>query len=96
MFKLFKIVVSLWIFIISLGVSFIILMSIAFTSPPLYYVLFTYLLSFLALIFGVFIAIKYYKNTKQPLSFINKFIIIPLFVTSIMTIIGPIVFNQFI
>lgn len=86
MFNLFKIIVSLWIFIISLGVSFIILMSTAFTSPPIYYVLFTYLLSFLALIFGVFVSIKYYKKTKILLGFINKFIIIPLFVTSIIYI----------
>jgi len=91
MFKLFKIIVSIYIFIISIFAALATFMvSIAMGlggGVPFLLPTFFYILSFLIPILGLIVSIKYYKNTKQQFGLLDKFIMIPLIVTPIILMI---------
>lgn len=85
MFKFFKIIVSLFIFIVSLIFAvFTYFVSGGMGLGGHEAATFVYVLSFLLPIFGLIAAVKFYNNTKQPIGFITKFIIIPLIITPII------------
>jgi putative Mn2+ efflux pump MntP len=89
MFNLLKTIVSICIFVISLafaGILFGIGIDISFDGNiPYIFTVVLGLLSLLSPIFGIVFAVKFYKNTKQSLGFVSKFIIVPVGVTLIIT-----------
>lgn len=88
MFNLFKIIVSVYIFVVSIFIAFATYMiSMAMGlggGVPFLVPTFVYFLSFFIPILGLIVSIKYYKNTKQQFGLIDKFIMIPLIITPIV------------
>jgi hypothetical protein len=91
MFKFFKIIVSIYIFAISIFIAFATYMiSMAMGlggGVPFLVPTFIYFLSFFIPILGLIVSIKYYKNTKQQFGLLDKFIIITLIITPIVLMI---------